>query len=806
MRVILVILFTPLFSLSQCPEGEIEDCNGNCFPAIWIGDGVCDDGVQYPSDFLCEEFGWDGGDCPCLDDCILDCDGNYMPASWIGDGVCDNGIDSPANYMCEEFGWDDGDCGITSCGPGMVNDCNGNCVSTAFIGDGVCNNTEWIDFSCANFQWDGGDCPIQCPDGQFVDCDGNCWPNGLLENLGDWHCNNTFWGLGGNSEINFDCELFDFDEGDCEVWACMDPEALNFYEHATHNDGSCFYGDCPPGAMDCMGNCVPDNWIGMNECVDGLSENPEEHLFNGAYPDVLAQNISVGSPTRGLCVLPDGSALYVATDAGILRVQLDQNGSCLGQTLIPTGGLMYSCSSSIEGDLVFGAAWDQGGVKVVNTSTNSIVTTIPTGTGPLKVRTSFDGQWVAVSNIGSNTVSIIDTETLEVITTLLTGANPRNVAFSHDDSRLYVSNWSSWTMGVYDTSTWELIEEVPVDYWPQAVWALPGGDYVLVANFGFDFSYDHISVIRTSDWQTIARLQTGAGPEDMMSIGSNGEYLYVSNWGMPCCFYTTSDLCCSDEVNKGAVSVIATPDFDQIVPPGTIPNEIPYIQATLTTIPLEGEYSFGMAAHPDGINMYVSNKDSHDVSVIGFEELDEVEVGALPGEDCETAETLISPNFCLDGCTVGYSDNYNEFCPFEFEGAPDRVYRYDAEFTQTVNIDMCTTAYDSKIYIYEGQCGAYNGGMAIYCNDDFCGVNGWRSRLENVTFEEGNTYYIVIDGYGPDSFGNYKICFENECPGDMNGDGVVNAYDLLILLSAFGQQFDTSSVLDFLDVVGQYCD
>ena len=28
-----------------CPAGEIPDCNGNCAPESWIGDGICDDGV-----------------------------------------------------------------------------------------------------------------------------------------------------------------------------------------------------------------------------------------------------------------------------------------------------------------------------------------------------------------------------------------------------------------------------------------------------------------------------------------------------------------------------------------------------------------------------------------------------------------------------------------------------------------------------------------------------------------------------------------------------------------------------------------
>ncbi|MCH2139400.1 MAG: FG-GAP-like repeat-containing protein [Phycisphaerales bacterium] len=52
-----------------CPPGEIEDCNGNCAPDTWIGDGWCDDGSfdwnGIPIFFNCDEFNCDGGDCIC---------------------------------------------------------------------------------------------------------------------------------------------------------------------------------------------------------------------------------------------------------------------------------------------------------------------------------------------------------------------------------------------------------------------------------------------------------------------------------------------------------------------------------------------------------------------------------------------------------------------------------------------------------------------------------------------------------------------------------------------------------------------
>ena len=107
----------------------VLDCNGNCSPASWVGDTYCDDGTYPVTDeegneiyinLACEEFNFDEGDCEIIDsDCtepgfIKDCNGNCAPANWVGDGFCDdgsydiNGVD--IFFNCEEFNNDEGDC------------------------------------------------------------------------------------------------------------------------------------------------------------------------------------------------------------------------------------------------------------------------------------------------------------------------------------------------------------------------------------------------------------------------------------------------------------------------------------------------------------------------------------------------------------------------------------------------------------------------------------------------------------------------------------------------------------------------
>ena len=53
---------------TACSTGEEPDCNGNCAPSTWIGDGECDDGTYSWNGaqiyFNCTQFNNDNGDCP----------------------------------------------------------------------------------------------------------------------------------------------------------------------------------------------------------------------------------------------------------------------------------------------------------------------------------------------------------------------------------------------------------------------------------------------------------------------------------------------------------------------------------------------------------------------------------------------------------------------------------------------------------------------------------------------------------------------------------------------------------------------
>ncbi len=141
------------------------------------------------------------------------------------------------------------------------------------------------------------------------------------------------------------------------------------------------------------------------------------------------------------------------------------------------------------------------------------------------------------------------------------------------------------------------------------------------------------------------------------------------------------------------------------------------------------------------------------------------------GENCAAATAVTEPLPYTDtGTTVGYADDYEETgifsCPYA-STSPDVVYKYTPSADITVDIDLCNSSYDTKVFVYEevspsSDCGSLN---AIACDDDGCGsAAGYTSIIEGLDLSAGYDYYIVIDGYGGGE-GNYDLTIrEGEAP------------------------------------------
>jgi YVTN family beta-propeller protein len=148
-------------------------------------------------------------------------------------------------------------------------------------------------------------------------------------------------------------------------------------------------------------------------------------------------------------------------------------------------------------------------VLVIDTATNTFVgTPIPVGSNPEWVAVAPDGKHAYVANFGSNNVSVIDTATNTVVTTVPVGSKPNGVAVAPDGKHAYVANFGSNNVSVIATATNTVVTTVPVGSTPNGVAVTPDGKYAFVTNF----NSNNVSVIDTATNTVVATVAVGVSP------------------------------------------------------------------------------------------------------------------------------------------------------------------------------------------------------------------------------------------------------------------------------------------------------
>ena len=97
--------------------------------------------------------------------------------------------------------------------------------------------------------------------------------------------------------------------------------------------------------------------------------------------------------------------------------------------------------------------FNSNNVSVINTATNTLVTTVTVGSNPYGVSVSPDGGRVYITNNFSNDVSVINTVTNAVVATVAVGSRPYGISVSPDGSKVYVANFQSNNVSVINTAT-----------------------------------------------------------------------------------------------------------------------------------------------------------------------------------------------------------------------------------------------------------------------------------------------------------------------------------------------------------------
>jgi hypothetical protein len=135
--------------------------------------------------------------------------------------------------------------------------------------------------------------------------------------------------------------------------------------------------------------------------------------------------------------------------------------------------------------------------------------------------------------------------------------------------------------------------------------------------------------------------------------------------------------------------------------------------------------------------------------------------GRDSGEDIASAIPITGLPYSDSGNTCSFLDDYDVVCPYPGSVAPDVVYTYAPPEDVVVDVSLCASLFDTKVYVFEEA-----EGNLVCCNDDACGATGYQSLMENVFLYAGATYYFVVDGYNEDC-GEYTLEITPRTPCDV---------------------------------------
>ncbi|NMC69789.1 MAG: hypothetical protein GYA57_06930 [Myxococcales bacterium] len=122
----------------------------------------------------------------------------------------------------------------------------------------------------------------------------------------------------------------------------------------------------------------------------------------------------------------------------------------------------------------------------------------------------------------------------------------------------------------------------------------------------------------------------------------------------------------------------------------------------------------------------------------------------VTGDTCACPAAVRAGGGRHTGSTVGLTNDFGSASCVSGTASPDVVYRLDLAASTFVILDTNGSSFDTALQVYRGGTCP---GTALYCDND-SGL-GNAALLYN-TFAAG-TYYIVVDGYGASSQGNYVL-------------------------------------------------
>ena len=241
----------------------------------------------------------------------------------------------------------------------------------------------------------------------------------------------------------------------------------------------------------------------------------------------VGQTVPANSTPGYMEIAPNNRFAYIANrELGVLSIFDTTRNAVTGTIKVPEGGPQF-VSFTPDGKRayvsIFNNARTVNLVGVLDTASNTFVTTVPVGVRPFALEVTPDGKRVYVPNHDSGSITVIDTATNAVVDTIKVAPNPHWVDISADGKTLYAANHESNLVSVIDTTTDKVLTTIPVGLSPHSILRHPTKPLL----FNVNYDSNSLSVIDTTTNTVIKTIPTASHPQDI-TLAADGEHLYIA--------------------------------------------------------------------------------------------------------------------------------------------------------------------------------------------------------------------------------------------------------------------------------------
>jgi hypothetical protein len=313
----------------------------------------------------------------------------------------------------------------------------------------------------------------------------------------------------------------------------------------------------------------------------GWSDPVSVTVINPTFPSRVVNRITAAAGASAVTVLPSGSHVYAATQAGLCVIRTADDVVTATVSLRGMWDNFNTLACSPDGAFVYAAAADAGMVWIVRTSDNTLVDSVPLGVPCHGLTITTDGQHLYVNSLTTHRIYVVGMSGGLVEDSVDAVWNPRGEAVLPNGLYMYAACDEGFL--VVRTADNVVADSVLIGGALEGVAALPGSEYVYIIR------EDSIAVVATSN-NTVVAFAVQQGSAKAIASALDGQLVYVPNgvWSRSPAYY--------------GVAVIRTSD-----------------NVVVADIPVLDGADGGVVALPDGSKLYQAGGwDSGALTVIGY--------------------------------------------------------------------------------------------------------------------------------------------------------------------------------------------